>query len=134
VAVPSTNQYKVTTGADDQLLLSAGATGTRTALAAASGINIGQLVALNPGGGSPPDTTPPTVTSTSPADNATGVAAGTNVTATFSEDVKNVDGTSFTLTGPGNTQVAASVSYNTGTHVATLDPTANLADNTQYTA
>jgi methionine-rich copper-binding protein CopC len=132
--VPGTNTYKVTTAADDQLLAAAGATGTRVALAAASGINIGQLVALTPGGGPPPDTTPPTVTTTTPAANATNVGIATNITATFSEDVTGVNGTTFTLEGPGNTAVPATVSYNVGTRTATLDPTSNLANGTIYTA
>ena len=46
--VPSTNTYKVTTGAHDQLLAGSGATGPRVALAANSVINIGQVVALIP--------------------------------------------------------------------------------------
>ncbi|HVD62815.1 MAG TPA: Ig-like domain-containing protein, partial [Lapillicoccus sp.] len=132
--VPSTNTYKVTTAADDQLLASAGATGTRVALAAASGINIGQLVALTPGGGGPPDNTPPQVTTKTPAANATSVGIATNVTATFEEDVVGVSGTTFTLEGPGNTAVPATVAYSAGTRTATLDPTGNLANNTVYTA
>ncbi len=133
--VPGTNQYKVTTGADDQLLAGAGATGTRVALAAASGINIGQLVALNPGsGGPPPDTTPPTVTNKTPAANATNVGIATNVTATFSEDVTGVSGTTFTLEAPGPVSIPATVTYNAATRTATLDPTSNLANNVVYTA
>jgi hypothetical protein len=46
--VPATNQFKVTTGSSDQVVTSAGATGTRVALAANSAANIGQLVALRP--------------------------------------------------------------------------------------
>jgi hypothetical protein len=69
-----------------------------------------------------------------PVPNATNVAVGTNVTATFDEDVTGVSGTTFTLVGPGNTPVAAAVSYDAGTRVATLNPNANLADGTQYTA
>ena len=76
-------------------------------LAANAGINIGQLVALRPGGAPPSDTTPPTVTSRTPANGASGVSIGTNVTATFSEAVTGVSGTTFTLEGPGSSAVPA---------------------------
>ena len=86
----------------------------------------------------PADTTAPTVTAQAPAANATGVAVGSNVTATFSENVQGVSGSTFTLK-PGTAtstaaNVSAAVTYNATTRVATLDPTANLALNTSYTA
>jgi hypothetical protein len=74
------------------------------------------------------------VTNRVPAPNATDVAIGTDVTATFSEDVTGVSGTTFTLEGPGPTAIPAAVSYNAGTRVATLNPNANLASGTTYTA
>src|SRR5439155_24146220 len=40
----------------------------------------------------------------------------------------------FTLTGPGNSAVAASVSCNNPCTTATLTPSSALANNTQYTA
>jgi methionine-rich copper-binding protein CopC len=43
------------------------------------------------------DNTAPTVTSTNPADNGTMTNRASNVTATFSEDVQNVDATTFKL-------------------------------------
>jgi hypothetical protein len=82
----------------------------------------------------PVDTTPPTVTNRTPGVGATDVAIGTNVTATFSEDVTGVSGTTFTLEGPGSTAVPAAVTYDAGTRVATLNPNANLANDTTYTA
>jgi len=85
-------------------------------------------------GGGGPDTTPPTVTSRSPAVDATGVAVSSNVTATFSEPVTGVSGSTFTLTAPGGGSVSASVSYNAGTQTATLDPSAALSPNTTYDA
>ena len=42
-----------------------------------------------------PDETAPTVSGRSPTDLATDVAVGTNVTATFSEPVTGVSGTTF---------------------------------------
>ncbi len=81
------------------------------------------------------DTTAPTVTTVTPADTATGVAVAANVTATFSENVTGVNGTRFTLRNTAsNALVGAVVSYNATTRVATLNPNANLAAGTQYTA
>ena len=86
------------------------------------------------------DTTPPTVTTTAPANAATGVATNANVTATFSEVMtpSSLTTTTFLLrtggAGQSGTLVAASVTYNATTRVATLNPTpANLAAGT-YTA
>src|ERR671935_193228 len=68
-------------------------------------------------------TGPPTVTSTTPADGATGVATSIAPTATFSRDMDatTITSSSFTLTGPSGA-VAASVSYNATTKTATLTP------------
>ncbi|WP_324278581.1 Ig-like domain-containing protein [Blastococcus brunescens] len=87
------------------------------------------------GGGGGGDTTRPTVASTAPTGGATGVAVGTSVTATFSEDVVGVSGTTFTLApAAGGANVGATVSYDSATRVATLDPAADLTAGTQYTA
>ena len=77
------------------------------------------------------DTTSPTVVSKSPAAGATGVAATTTVSVTFSEAMANatITTSSFTLDS-----VAGSVSYNSGTYTATFTPSTNLADTTTYTA
>jgi hypothetical protein len=81
------------------------------------------------------DATAPTVASTSPTSGATGVAVTTTVTATFSEAMAaaTITTSSFTLKA-GTTPVSGSVSYNSGTHVATFTPSANLAEGTTYTA
>ncbi|MFE4229689.1 beta strand repeat-containing protein [Arthrobacter sp. NPDC056886] len=76
----------------------------------------------------------PTVTSRSAAANATGVNAAADVTATFSEAVTGVSGTTFTLRNAAGTAVAGTVAYNATTRVATLNPTANLVSDTRYTA
>jgi hypothetical protein len=75
------------------------------------------------------DTTPPTVSSTSPANNATGVAVGAAITATFSEAVApaSVNASSFTVGG-----VTGTISVNGAT--VTFTPSAPLATNTSYTA
>jgi glucose/arabinose dehydrogenase len=83
------------------------------------------------------DTTPPTVSSVAPADEATGVAPSDNVETTFSEDMaaSTLTTTSFTLTEQGgNTPVAAAVSYDSATDKATLNPNADLKADTTYTA
>lgn len=89
-------------------------------------------------GGTPPpaDTTAPTVTATSPASGATGVAAAANVTATFSEamNASTVTPSTFTLQAGPSAPVAAAVSYDSATNVATLNPNADLAAGTVYTA
>jgi hypothetical protein len=85
----------------------------------------------------PPDTTPPTVTATSPIDGATGVAAGANVTATFSEAMTDstITTSSFTLVVQGTTDVlAAAVSYDAASRTATLNPTSDLLHSTTYLA
>jgi len=83
-----------------------------------------------------PDTTAPTVTSTSPANGATGVIPASALTATFSEavDGTTVNTTTFELRGPSNTLVPATVAYNSATRTATLTPTNSLAASTSYTA
>jgi hypothetical protein len=85
------------------------------------------------------DTIAPTVSSVTPANSSTLVAPTTNVTATFSEAMNpdSISGQTFTLVrhnADGTTPVSASVSYNSSTRVATLDPSSDLAEATTYTA
>ena len=79
---------------------------------------------------------PPTVTSTSPLDTATGVSRAASVTATFSRsmDPSTITGSSFTLQAPDGTLVPAAVSYNDSTSSAVLAPSSSLAFGTKYTA
>ncbi len=81
------------------------------------------------------DTTPPTVTATSPASGATGVSRTANVTATFSEamDPATISTSTFELRNPAGTLVPAAVTYNATSRVATLNPNASLAAATTYT-
>ncbi len=84
-----------------------------------------------------PDAEPPTIVGQSPIPGATGVSRSSNVSATFSEpiDQATLTGTSFTLTQQGaGSPVAATVSYNSATETATLDPSADLAPGAVYTA
>jgi hypothetical protein len=82
------------------------------------------------------DTTPPTVETVSPAGGATGVAAGTNVTARFSEamDPATIDADSFELRDGDGDLVPANVSYSAANRTATLDPNGQLESSTTYTA
>jgi len=85
---------------------------------------------------SAPDTTRPRVTSTVPSTDATNVAINAAVSATFTEEMApaTITGSSFTLTGPGTTAVAGSVSYAVGSRTATFTPTNNLPSFTLMTA
>lgn len=81
------------------------------------------------------DTTSPTVTNTSNANGATGVAVNTKAGATFSEamDPATITSTSFSLQQTlSAAPVVGSVSYS-GVN-AVFAPTSALAANTQYTA
>ena len=78
-------------------------------------------------------TTPPTVTATTPANDATGVATGVSPTVTLSEPIAegSVTTTTVTLTGPLGASVPAGRSV-TGATI-TIDPTDPLAGQTRYT-
>ncbi len=82
------------------------------------------------------DTTPPTVTATTPVDGSVDVGSFSNVTATFSEtlDATTVNATTFVLRDAGGALVAATVSYDGALSVATLTPGAPLAASATYTA
>jgi len=88
--------------------------------------------------GTPPiDTVSPSVTGTSPANNATGVLRGANLTATFSEAVQasTINTTTFRLRKSGTTtNVGAAVSYDPATKRATLNPNVDLKAGATYVA
>jgi hypothetical protein len=86
--------------------------------------------------GTAANTTPPTITLTSPVNGATGVQLNATVNATFSEamDSTTLTSATFTLTGPGATPVTGTVTYAPASDIATLTPTNPLVANTQYTA
>jgi hypothetical protein len=77
------------------------------------------------------ETTPPTVTSTSPVNNAQDVAVGTNISATFSEpmDPSTIDATTFQVTLNGSA-VSGTVNYSGTT--ATFTPASDLEFNSTY--
>ncbi|MDD0858230.1 Ig-like domain-containing protein [Arthrobacter alpinus] len=75
----------------------------------------------------------PSVTARTPVSGARSVSQTGNLTATFSEPVTGVSGTTFTLR-LGTTAVAGVVTYNATTRVATLNPNATLTADRTYTA
>jgi hypothetical protein len=79
------------------------------------------------------DTTAPTVSNTSPADQAQDVAGNTNVTATFSEDMDSstINSQSFTLSKSGS-PMSGQVAYDANSMTATLNPDADLEAGTTY--
>jgi hypothetical protein len=83
-----------------------------------------------------PDTTPPTVISTTPTAGASGVSVSAPISATFSEALaaSSVSGSTFVLRDAANNPVTASVGYNVAGRIATLIPAANLAYSASYTA
>jgi len=80
--------------------------------------------------------TEPTLISTNPAAGAAGVATNQKITATFSEqmDSTTITGSTFTLTGPGLTPIAGTVTYSTIGATATFAPSSALAAGTLFTA
>jgi hypothetical protein len=82
------------------------------------------------------DFTDPSVLSTTPANNATGVSTTTTVSAQFSEEMtaSTINTATFELRNPANTLVPATVSYNAAARTAVLTPSGALAGNTKYTA
>jgi hypothetical protein len=79
------------------------------------------------------DTVAPTVSSTNPANGATGVAT---ITASFSEEMNasTITPTTFTVNGPGATPVAGTVTYSASPALARFVPASPLAAGTTYTA
>src|SRR5439155_1565222 len=86
--------------------------------------------------GATPDATPPTVSSTVPANGATAVAINQTINATFSEamDPLTINTASLRVTGPGGTAVTGTVGYDVSSKIATLTPVSTLAPNAVYTA
>ena len=88
------------------------------------------------------DSVPPTVISTSPANNTSGIDQTANVTATFSEEMKAssiiTPATTFKLVKLNSdgttTKVMANVRYDAATKKAILDPASNLSSGRTYKA
>jgi hypothetical protein len=109
-----------------------------------SALLLGALVAgcsdpdKNANAGASAPTTPPTVTSVTPLDAATGVCPnnGLVITATFSKAMNpaTLNTSTFTLAGSGGASVSGAVSYVAATNIATFTPSGALAASTAYTA
>ena len=78
----------------------------------------------------------PTVTLTVPADKATSVGTNQTINATFSTgmDPTTINTVTFTLAGPGTTNVIGVVTYDAASNIATFTPASNLAANALFTA
>jgi len=79
-----------------------------------------------------PDTTAPTVTTTSPASGAIDIGVDATIIVGFSEPVAHILGSSFFLAGPAG-NVAGTIGYVSQTAVS-LKPAAQLAATTTYRA
>ncbi len=81
------------------------------------------------------ETTAPTVSSTSPANGATGVSRTANITVTFNEavDPATVSGSTFELRDAAGALVSAVLTLNSTGRTATLNPTPTLATLTTHT-
>ncbi|MGA8640718.1 MAG: Ig-like domain-containing protein [Candidatus Binatus sp.] len=86
--------------------------------------------------GAGPDTTPPLVSSTDPANLATLVGTNQSIVVTFDKgmDSTTITPTTFTLMGPGVTPVLGNVTYSTIGDTATFTPSTALATGVTYTA
>jgi Bacterial Ig-like domain len=84
--------------------------------------------------GTTTDTTPPTISTRSPASAATGVSQTANVTVTFSEamNASTISTSTFELRDAANTLISATVIYDATTRVATLNPSPTLAAQAVY--
>ena len=83
-----------------------------------------------------PATASPVVISTLPLNGAIAVPTNQILSATFSEamNASTIGSSSFTLTGPGATSIAGTVTYVAAGSVAIFTPTVSLTANTLYTA
>jgi hypothetical protein len=86
--------------------------------------------------GANPGVTSPTVISVAPPNGAIDACPNTIVTATFSKAMNpsSINGTTFTLTGPGAASVGGLVTYSASSNTAIFTPSATLALSTAYTA
>jgi Ca2+-binding RTX toxin-like protein len=85
-----------------------------------------------------PDTTAPTISAFSPTDGATGVAVGANFVLTFNEAVQKGTGQIAIRSGSATGEVVETFDAANSSRLLisgstlTIDPTANLANNTSY--
>ncbi|QRR00053.1 DUF4347 domain-containing protein [Dyadobacter sandarakinus] len=81
---------------------------------------------------------PPSITTTSPANQATGVSVSGNISLTFSQPVTGAAGKNIQIRRSDDNSVVASIAAagpqvtGSGTTTITIDPTADLAGSTSY--
>ncbi|MEO8216511.1 MAG: N,N-dimethylformamidase beta subunit family domain-containing protein [Acidobacteriota bacterium] len=82
-----------------------------------------------------PDTTPPSVTSASPANGTVNVAVGSSAVATFNEalDASSVSPGTVSMRDASNGPVSATIAYDSSARTITLTPSSSLADSATYT-
>ena len=105
--------------------------------AAIGDLIIGRSVCGVTGTTPPPDTTAPKVRRVVPAENATGIGPGANVSTIFSEAMRagSINTNTVKIFRAGTTTpIGAVVSYDASTKKATLNPNANLQRGTRYKA
>ncbi len=82
------------------------------------------------------DTTPPTISSTTPADNATGIAVDINLTIVFNESVAKGSGNIYIYKMSDNAKAhtidVANVTLLNGDKSVTINPPSDLESNTAY--
>ncbi len=78
----------------------------------------------------------PSISSVTPGVGSSGVDPSSSVTATFNEGMNpaTINGTTFLLLDPSNTPVPATITYDSNTLTATLNPNSPLNFSTTYTA
>jgi Domain of unknown function (DUF4082)/Bacterial Ig-like domain len=83
-----------------------------------------------------PNATPPTVMGVTPTNGATGVLAGTTLTATFDEAMlpSSFSNSSFVVKDANNTIVTGSFSYNSSTKSMSFIPSQGFTQGATYTA
>jgi methionine-rich copper-binding protein CopC len=83
----------------------------------------------------PADTTPPSVVSVTPANNATGVSTMPSIVVTFSEALSatSVSAATVFLRNASNAQVSTNLVYNATNRTVTLTPVSALANSAVYT-
>jgi len=82
------------------------------------------------------DITPPTVSSVTPANGATGVLVGSTINAVFNEamDASTINSSTIELRNSSSVLVPGTISYNAGTRTVMITPSAALANAQVYTA
>ncbi|NTW53179.1 MAG: Ig-like domain-containing protein, partial [Chlorobaculum sp.] len=80
----------------------------------------------------PADTTPPTVSSVTPANAATAVVESSNISVTFSESVQIANSANIVLHEGSATGTAIAVAATVSGSILTIDPTPTLKSSTSY--